>query len=318
MRKTLAIFQTSLRRLLTLLLITYLVSVAAGYPSGHLSGSADGDSSSGRLNRFFDEKCIRLKDIKVGRHYYQKAKRKVKSCNGLTYSREYQFFSESSKRLLDISYFRRRRRVTARATSIKDKYTKLNMTSQTCPDNKHIVRIQGIQRQTHLCFTMKGVLIQRGDRHRSVRCAFYERQVQEPGYGSHSELVSVFNPNFVVAFNSNGYRLRGGRYTGRCNHLTSYNKRQERIEDWHSSEMVYKSSNTSQSKVILRLSGTSSSEQRTTGARKLRHSKKRQRNNNSKEKRPYSSKFSKSNHRRRHMGRKLRRNRLLRRLNNKR
>ena len=54
----------------------------------------------------------------------------------------------------------------------------------------------------------------------SVRCAFYEREVNRPGYASHIELVSVFNPNFVVAFDAHGRRLRGGRYSGKCNHLT--------------------------------------------------------------------------------------------------
>ncbi|RUS92091.1 hypothetical protein EGW08_000115 [Elysia chlorotica] len=221
------------KKLLTLLLITYLVAVVAVRPSRSES-KADGSRRSGENK----EACTRQNpNLKIPVEQFRKVRQKVRSCKNLGFERNYRFISKSSERFLEIKPGKGRR-VTANGVTFSSIYSLFTMTSYNCPDDSYIVRIKGVTRKHSLCFTETGKLIQKEDLRMSVKCAFYEKLIAKPGYEDHIQLVSAFNPNFVVAFNSRGRRLRGSNYTGLCNHLTKLEEGGDsRRDKWHSASM---------------------------------------------------------------------------------
>ncbi|GFR86738.1 hypothetical protein ElyMa_004206000 [Elysia marginata] len=267
--------------------------------------------------------CVLLNNSRESQVDFKKAKDKVKNCTGLAYTRKYQLISARSQRFLQMRPISGRG-VAARGKTQKGQYTYFNMTSYSCLDDTHIVRIKGVQRQNSLCFTSRGVLIQREDDTMSVKCAFYERTVDGPGYESRIQLVSVFNPNFIVAFDSTGRRLPGGRYSGRCNHITKRETTRYKVDDWHdlkpirvpqasgSTEFVRKQSTSRSSMERKRLSSRKlfgSREQprrrKWTGRRRRRHRGKKRRFN-SKETRHHRVRHMRHKNRRRRKNSKIR------------
>ncbi|KAK3788386.1 hypothetical protein RRG08_025111 [Elysia crispata] len=99
-------------------------------------------------------------NFKVSREQLRRAKQKVRSCRGLPFSKEYQFLSQNSERFLQIKPSTTRR-INAKENNGSNKYTLLSMTSYSCPDERLIMRIKGVERKNSLCFTTRGMLVQK-------------------------------------------------------------------------------------------------------------------------------------------------------------